>query len=342
MKKKIVVLLLSAMMAVSVVGCGSNKNTEDHVSATESVESTENAGTSAYESPSFDIKASDYVTLCDYDSIEVTIDGDYQVGEQEVKEYFAQMFSNYGPFYKADETKTTIEEGDIVNVDYVGKLDGEAFEGGTAENQNIDVYNNSSANGITGYIDGFRAYAAEHYLSAALIYVAATTAGCVLLALPGVCFAIVSGVLFGPVMGTLLCLVSATFGAVLSFLAGRFFLKDSVKPMLEKSPALKRFLFDNADGSALVLLMVTRLLPVFPYNLQNFAYGITDVGLLPYTIYTFVFMFPGVALFTVGAAGLSDAENRAGLMCAAAVFAVMLAFIGVFLYKRYLKRGRAA
>ena len=115
----------------------------------------------------------------------------------------------------------------------------------------------------SGYIDGFRAYAAEHYLSAALIYVAATTAGCVLLALPGVCFAIVSGVLFGPVMGTLLCLVSATFGAVLSFLAGRFFLKDSVKPMLEKSPALKRFLFDNADGSALVLLMVTRLLPVF-------------------------------------------------------------------------------
>ena len=98
----------------------------------------------------------------------------------------------------------------------------------------------------------------------------------------------------------------------------------------------------NADGSALVLLMVTRLLPVFPYNLQNFAYGITDVGLLPYTIYTFVFMFPGVALFTVGAAGLSDAENRAGLMCAAAVFAVMLALIGVFLYKRYLKRGRAA
>lgn len=194
----------------------------------------------------------------------------------------------------------------------------------------------------SGYIDGFRAYAAEHYLSAALIYVAATTAGCVLLALPGVCFAIVSGVLFGPVMGTLLCLVSATFGAVLSFLAGRFFLKDSVKPMLEKSPALKRFLFDNADGSALVLLMVTRLLPVFPYNLQNFAYGITDVGLLPYTIYTFVFMFPGVALFTVGAAGLSDAENRAGLMCAAAVFAVMLALIGVFLYKRYLKRGRAA
>ena len=60
MKKKIVVLLLSTMMAVSVVGCGDSKNTEDKVSATESVESTENTGVSGYESPSFDIKASDY------------------------------------------------------------------------------------------------------------------------------------------------------------------------------------------------------------------------------------------------------------------------------------------
>ena len=112
--------------------------------------------------------------------------------------------------------------------------------------------------------------------------------------------------------------------------------------MLEKSPALKRFLFDNADGSALVLLMVTRLLPVFPYNLQNFAYGITDVGLLPYTIYTFVFMFPGVALFTVGAPDFPTRRTGPDLCARRRFSAVMLALIGVFLYKRYLKRGRAA
>lgn len=155
MKKRIVALLLSTMMAFSVIGCGNDKNTEDKGSATESVESTESAGTSVYETPAFDLKASDYVTLCDYENMEVTIEGDYEVGEQDVKDYFAQMFSTYGPFYQADETKTTIEEGDIVNVDYVGKLDGEAFDGGTAENQNIDVYNNSAAGGGTGYIDGF-------------------------------------------------------------------------------------------------------------------------------------------------------------------------------------------
>ena len=84
----------------------------------------------------------------------MTITGDYDVDDQKVKDYFKQMFDNYGPFYTADPDKTTVEEGDIVNVDYVGKLDGTAFSGGTAQNQNIDVYQNASATG-TGYIDGF-------------------------------------------------------------------------------------------------------------------------------------------------------------------------------------------
>lgn len=192
-----------------------------------------------------------------------------------------------------------------------------------------------------GHIEDFRSYAAENYFTAALVYVAATTVCCVLLALPGVCFAIIGGVLFGPVAGTFLCLVSATLGAVLSFLTGRFFLKESVKPMLEKSPTLKRFLFDNAGESAFALLMVTRLIPVFPYNIQNFAYGITDIGLIPYTIYTFVFMLPGVALFTTGAAVVSDARNRAALLCTAGVLAAIIAVICAFLYKRYFQKSGA-
>ena len=155
MKKRVVALLLSTMMAVTVIGCGDSKNTKEDVSGTETVETTETGETQAYESMAFDLKAADYVTLCDYNHVEVSIDGDYEVTEQDVEDYFSQLFSTYGPFYTVDETKTTIGEGDIVNVDYVGKLDGEAFDGGTAENQNIDVYNNSAAGGTTGYIEGF-------------------------------------------------------------------------------------------------------------------------------------------------------------------------------------------
>ncbi|GHT01011.1 TVP38/TMEM64 family protein [Synergistales bacterium] len=153
---------------------------------------------------------------------------------------------------------------------------------------------------ISGGLDFLRSSVAENEFKACLIYVLATTVCCVVLALPGVTFALFAGVLFGPLLGTVLCLLATTLGASLAFLAGRYFLKDAVKPMLEKSPRLKKLLFDDAGRSGMVLLAITRLLPVFPYNLQNFAYGVTDIGFWPYTIYTFLFLAPGVAFFTVG------------------------------------------
>ncbi|MBR2106811.1 MAG: hypothetical protein IJ937_06065, partial [Treponema sp.] len=59
-----------------------------------------------------------------------------------------------------------------------------------------------------------------------------------------------------------------------------------------------------------IILMITRMVPVFPYNLQNFAYGITDISFTKYSVLTFVFMFPGVSFFTIGAAGLTAGEDK--------------------------------
>ena len=152
MKKRILALLLCAATAVSMTGCGNKA--ENKTEVTETVENTESAGVPSVELAKHDYRGTDYVTLCDYSAIPITITGNYDVAEGDVNDYVEQIFASGGPFYTADDTKTTVEEGDIVNVDYVGKLDGEAFSGGTAENQNIDVSNNSSASG-SGYIDGF-------------------------------------------------------------------------------------------------------------------------------------------------------------------------------------------
>lgn len=156
MKKRFVALMLGAMMVMSAAGCGSDEG-KDLAEGTEAVEAgteTEVAENVPCASSAFDLKGSDYVTLCDYENVPITITGDYEVEDEEVTASFEEMFNNYGPFYIEDAGKTTIEEGDIVNVDYVGKLDGVAFDGGSAENQNIDVYNNASVTG-SGYIDGF-------------------------------------------------------------------------------------------------------------------------------------------------------------------------------------------
>ena len=89
----------------------------------------------------------------------------------------------------------------------------------------------------------------ENLWQAAFLYCLLTVVGCVVLALPGVTFAVFAGMLFGPWLGTLLCLLATTMGAVLAFLAGRFFLRDAVKPMVMKNRWLRQLLFEGTHGA---------------------------------------------------------------------------------------------
>ena len=181
------------------------------------------------------------------------------------------------------------------------------------------VFGWSDALSGTDAMATMRALLEENALVAGLVYVLVSTVACVVLMMPGFVFALVAGALFGPVWGTLLCWVAVTAGAVAAFVAGRFFLKDAVKPLLAKSPALNKLLFEGVHKSDLYLLAVTRLVPVFPYNLQNFAYGITDVSFGHYALYSAAFLFPGTAAYTVAAAGLVDEGQRLACLVVAAV-----------------------
>ena len=74
--------MLCAMMAITALGCGDKKNNAaEGTEVAESVDSTETSKGAAveYESPAYDLNPSDYVTLCDYSKIPVTITGDYDV-----------------------------------------------------------------------------------------------------------------------------------------------------------------------------------------------------------------------------------------------------------------------
>ena len=179
--------------------------------------------------------------------------------------------------------------------------------------------------------------AKENILLASAVYVAVTVVGCVALALPGVTFAVFAGLIFGPIWGTVLCSLATTIGAVLAFAAARYFLKDSVKPMAMKNKYIKKWLFDEGDKNQLFILMLTRLIPLFPYNLQNFAYGVTDIKLSVFTIGSLVFMLPGTAMYTIGTAGIADSENRWLYLATAAVLAVSVTALGIIFKKRYIK-----
>ena len=176
----------------------------------------------------------------------------------------------------------------------------------------------------------------ENFLWALCIYIVLTIIGCVVLALPGITFAVAAGILFGPFMGIFACLIATTLGAMLAFLVGRFFLKESVKPMLEKNKLLKRLLFSEDGKSDIIVLMITRMVPVFPYNLQNFAYGITDIGFWKYSVFTFIFMLPGVSFFTIGSAGITAEGDKWKYFLTAGVLAVTVTAAGLLIQKKFL------
>lgn len=188
----------------------------------------------------------------------------------------------------------------------------------------------------TKNLDFIKQMVTENILLAMSIYMILTIVGCVVLAIPGVTFAVFAGILFGPVLGIFACLIATTLGAAVAFLVGKFFLKDMIKPMLEKNKILKKLLFSDNEKSDLIILMITRMVPIFPYNLQNFAYGITDIGFWKYTIYTFVFMFPGVSFFTIGSAGLTAGDNKWKYFIIAGVLAIVVTLAGILIQRKYL------
>lgn len=199
------------------------------------------------------------------------------------------------------------------------------------------IYGWSSYIGSMDNLERLEDVVQRNLLLAVCLYVLLTVIGSVVLALPGITFAIAAGLLFGPLLGTVCCLTAAVLGAMLAFAAGRFFLKDSIKPMAMKNRYLKKWLFDESGKNEIFVLMITRLVPLFPYNLQNFAYGVTDIKFTTYSICSLVFMLPGTAMYTVGTAGLADKENRALYIGIAAGLAVIVTGIGIFLKNHYVQ-----
>ena len=185
-------------------------------------------------------------------------------------------------------------------------------------------------------LDNFKFMINENIIKASIIYIIITAIGSSVLALPGVTFALFSGILFGPILGIILCSISATMSASISFIISRFFLKDSVKPLIEKNKYLNKILFEDGNKNAIMLLMITRLVPLFPYNIQNFAYGITDISFTLYTIYTFIFMLPGISLFTIASAGIISKENRILYFLISGIIFVFVLTILIYLKKKYI------
>lgn len=179
----------------------------------------------------------------------------------------------------------------------------------------------------------------ENPFKAILIYIGLTIMGSTILALPGIVFAVAAGVLFGPLWGTLACSIATTIGASISFLAGRYFLHDAVKPLAMKNHHIRHVFFEGPRQNTIILLMITRLIPLFPFNLQNYAYGITDISYWSFTFYSMIFMLPGTAVYVIAAAGLLDQANRSLYLMSAGTLLILVTAVSIYLKKRHIDKS---
>lgn len=123
-----------------------------------------------------------------------------------------------------------------------------------------------------------------------LIYIMATVAF-----LPGSILTLGAGVVFGVVEGSIYVFIGATIGATLAFLVGRYLARGWVSNKIAGS--LKFQAIDRAVGDeGFKIVLLTRLSPVFPFNLLNYGLGVTGVTLKDYVLAS-VGMIPGTIMY---------------------------------------------
>lgn len=148
--------------------------------------------------------------------------------------------------------------------------------------------------------------------------------------LPGSVFTLAGGVLFGPWLGTLYSLAGATVGATLAFLVARHLASDWVA---SKTGGRLRRILDGVEREGWRFVAFTRLVPLFPFNLLNYALGLTKIPFAHYVLASFVCMAPGAFAYTwIGHAGAKAVAGGQGT-----VQAVLIA-LGVFAAVAFLPR----
>ena len=165
--------------------------------------------------------------------------------------------------------------------------------------------------GLSGLLERFRRRVAGLGPAAPLLYGLGYVLAVVLL-VPGATLTIGAGLTFGLGLGTLVVVLAANTGACLAFLIARYLLRARVERWLagrEKLSAIDRAV--ESQGWRVVAL--TRLSPAFPFNVQNYFYGLTGVSFAGYALASLAGMLPGTLLYvSIGAAGAEVAAAAGG------------------------------
>jgi uncharacterized membrane protein YdjX (TVP38/TMEM64 family) len=176
----------------------------------------------------------------------------------------------------------------------------------------------------------------------AVLFIAIYVVAAVLL-VPGSVLTLGAGAVFGVVWGSIYVSIGSTLGATAAFLVGRYFARDAIARKIEGNARFAAM--DQAvAGEGWKIVGLTRLSPVFPFTLLNYAFGLTRVKLGHYILASWIGMMPGTVLYVyLGSLAQAASAERTRTPGEWALYgAGLLATLGVTIFITRLARQALA
>jgi len=129
--------------------------------------------------------------------------------------------------------------------------------------------------------------------------------------IPGSMLTLGAGAVFGVVWGSVYVSIGSTLGATAAFLVGRYLARDAIARKIESNGRFAAI--DKAvAGEGWKIVGLTRLSPVFPFTLLNYAFGLTQVKLWHYMLASWIGMMPGTVMYVyIGSLAQAATGERA-------------------------------
>lgn len=169
-----------------------------------------------------------------------------------------------------------------------------------------------------------------------IIYLAAFTLGTIAF-LPSLPFALLGGITYGTIRGIVYASLGTLLGASMAFIIARYIGRKKIEKRLENSKAFHE-INDRVERNGWRVLVLTRMVPIIPHWLQNYAYGLTTISFKTYALVSLLCIIPGTTawIFAINAIDNDQADPKRTILyiTLAGILLVISSYLSKWLYKR--------
>jgi len=151
---------------------------------------------------------------------------------------------------------------------------------------------------------------------------------------PALPITIAGGIIFGPIMGVVYTAIGAGIGLSLSFLIARYVARGAIERKFGNTAIFKK-IDEGVKKDGWFILAVTRLIPIFPFGIQNYVYGLTSIGFVKYAIFSVIFLLPGSSVYVMLAGAFTSGDKATVLKYS---ITASLIFLGLMVVTRIIKK----